>query len=151
MNRTKIIMAVALTLIAAAIVGSGVARWQRAHVQTTSEPTSQTVDQTPPLPQFGSLLPEGTNVEVSGKAICGYCFWREGEADHNTVIQTATEPGIVFALQNKQLAELEKITGRCADGSYNVRVRGAVTQYSDRNYVLIDSFEVIPPSGQEAH
>lgn len=97
--------------------------------------------QTPPLPQWGALLPAGENVEVTGSAMCGYCTWRAGEPPDNIVLQMSTEPGIVFVLPNEQRAEMEKLTGRCAGGNYWITAHGTVTQYDGHNYLLVQNFE----------
>ncbi len=97
----------------------------------------------PPLPQWGALVPAGENTEVSGSAMCGYCTWKAGEPPDNIVLQTSTEPGIVFVLPNEKRTEIEKITGRCAGGDYWITARGTVTQYDGHNYLLVKNFEAV--------
>ncbi len=97
----------------------------------------------PPLPVWGSLLPAGDDVEVSGSAICGFCHWREGGTWCNTVLQMSTEPGIVFVLPNETRTEMEKLTGECGAGNYYVTARGTVSQYGGRNYLLAKSFSAV--------
>ena len=88
-------------------------------------------------------MPAGDNVEVSGSAMCGYCTWKAGEAPDNIVLQTATEPGIVFVLPNEKRAEIEKFTNRCAGGEYWITARGTVTQYDGHNYLLVKNFDAV--------
>ncbi len=97
----------------------------------------------PPLPQWGTLLPAGENVEVTGSAMCGYCTWGVGTPPDNVVLQMAAEPGIMFLLPNEKLAEMEKLTNKCAGGNYWVTARGTVTQYEGHNYMLVQNFEAL--------
>lgn len=102
-----------------------------------------TATKKPPLPQWGALLPEADNVEVSGSGMCGYCTWAVGEAPDNLVLQTSTEPGIIFLVGNEKRAEIEKKTGACADGSYWITARGAMSQYNGHNYLLVKNFDLV--------
>lgn len=118
------------------------------HWRTSKQPppvavASQATRKVPALPQWGTLLPAGENVEVSGSAMCGYCTWKAGEPPDNIVLQTSTEPGIVFVLPNEKRAEIEKLTGRCAGGDYYVTARGIVTQYDGHNYLLVKNFDAV--------
>lgn len=97
----------------------------------------------PPLPQFGSLLAGADDVEVTGKAMCGFCYWGEGGASCNTVLKTASEPGIVFLSPNEKVDEIEKITGTCAGGDIAIRARGIISRYNDHNYLFVRSFEKV--------
>ncbi len=56
---------------------------------------------------------------------------------------TDTEPGLIFLSPNEQLTDIEKLTGKCADGSIEIRARGAITQYGGRNYLLVRRFEKV--------
>lgn len=142
-NESKRLIGIgALVFILAIGAGAGIARWLNAK-QTAQ--TVQTEQVTPPLPQAGSLLPASDDVEVRGQAFCGYCMWKAGEAWHNVVLKTEVEPGIVFLSPNEQLSEIDNITGKCADGTIEIRARGAVSQYAGRNYLLVRSFETTPP------
>ncbi len=75
--------------------------------------------------------------------MCGYCTWRVGEPPDNLVLQTPTEPGIVFVLPNETRTEIEKLTGPCAGGDYYVTARGSMSQYNGRNYLLAKSFTAV--------
>lgn len=97
----------------------------------------------PPLPQWGELIPAGENVEVTGSAMCGWCTWGVGEAPDNVVLQTATEPGIVFLMPNEKLTEIEKLTNKCAGGNYWITARGTMTRYEGHNYLLVQNFEAL--------
>ncbi len=99
--------------------------------------------QTPPLPQWGELLPAGENVEISGSAMCGWCTWGVGEAPDNVVLQMSEAPGILFLLPNEQLTEMEKLTNKCAGGNYWITARGTVTQYGGHNYMLVQNFDAL--------
>lgn len=146
MKRSQTIAVVILVLIVSVLAGIGFDRWRTSRRQETVKVRAaeqQVATQTSPLPQWGSLLPAGENVEVSGSAMCGYCTWKAGEAPDNLVLQTSTEPGIVFVVGNAKRAEIEKITGACADGSYYVTARGAVTQYNGHNYLLVKNFDLV--------
>jgi hypothetical protein len=76
------------------------------------------------LPQFGSLIPAADNVEVTGKAMCGFCYWSEGGKSCNVVLKTITELGVVFLSPNEKVNEIEKITGKCANGKVEIKARG---------------------------
>ena len=97
----------------------------------------------PSLPQWGALIPEADNVEVSGSAMCGYCTWRVGEPPDNLVLQMNQEPGVVFVAGNSQRDEIEKLTGKCSGGDYWITARGTVTQYDGHNYLLVKNFTAV--------
>ena len=105
MNK-KLLIALA-TLVVAVAVSAGISfdAWRAANRSPVNK--TQTVATRPPLPQWGALLPEAENVEVSGSAMCGYCTWRVGEAPDNLVLQMSTEPGIVFVVGNEKRTEIE--------------------------------------------
>ena len=125
-----------IVLVLSIAAGASIARWRAPKTAANAQ-----VEEGPrPLPQFGSLLPAGDDVEVRGKATCAFCFWKVGSAC-NTAIKTESEPGIVFLSPNEQLAALDEVTNKCADGSIEIRARGAVSRYGDRNYMLVRSFE----------
>ncbi len=113
---------------------------QRIAAQKTAE---QAKDKVPPLPQWGALLPAADEAEVTGSAMCGFCYWREGGNWCNTVLQMPEEPGIVFVLPNETRKEMEKLTGDCAGGHYSITARGTLTQYREHNYLLAKSFEAV--------
>lgn len=96
-----------------------------------------------PLPQSGALLATADDAQVTGNAMCGFCYWHEGGSRCNTVLQTTEEPGIVFLLPNEQRTEMEKLTGECAGGNYSITARGTVTQYGGHNYMLVKNFEAM--------
>ena len=75
--------------------------------------------------------------------MCGWCTWGVGEAPDNIVLQMSEEPGIVFVLPNEQLAQIEKLTNKCAGGEYWITARGTVTQYAGHNYLLVKNFEAL--------
>lgn len=141
MNK-KLLLTVA-TLIVAAVIVAGVAYDHQRAANRASVHSSQTVAARPPLPQWGSLLPEGDDVEVSGSAMCGYCTWRAGEPPDNLVLQMSTEPGIVFVVGNEKRTEIEKLTGACAGGDYYITARGTVSQYNGHNYLLVKNFDAV--------
>jgi len=113
---------------------------QRIAAEKTAE---QAKDKVPPLPQWGALLPAADEAEVTGSAMCGFCYWREGGNWCNTVLQMPEEPGIVFVLPNETRKEMEKLTGECAGGHYSITARGTLTQYREHNYLLAKSFEAV--------
>jgi hypothetical protein len=123
-----------LVLVVAVAAGAGFDRWREA---------KQNAKQRPPLPQFGSLLATADDVEVTGKAMCGYCYWGVGGASCNVVLKTPSEPGIIFLSPNEKLNEIEKITGKCPEGSVEIRARGFVSRYNDHNYLFVRSFETV--------
>ncbi len=143
-NETKRLIGIsALVLLLAIGAGAGIAR--RLAPKQQPQPTAH-VEQAPPaLPLVGSLLPASDDVEIRGQAVCGYCKWKVGEASHNVVLKTENEPGIVFLSPNERLEKIDKMTGKCADGSIEIRARGSMTQYEDRNYLLVRNFETAPP------
>lgn len=132
------------TIIVAAVVFAGVGfdRW-RAEKRPRVASAQTVATKRPPLPQWGALLPEGDDVEVSGSAMCGYCTWRAGEPPDNLVLQMSAEPGIVFVVGNEKRTEIEKLTGACAGGDYYITARGTVTQYNGHNYLLVKNFEAV--------
>ena len=137
-----------LAVLVLALAAAGVAydRW-RAKERTPGVAQSvaaaeQTPAEVPPLPMWGSLLPPAEDAEVSGAAMCAFCHWKQGTSC-NTVLQMSAEPGFVFVLPNQTRADMEKLTGECADGYYWITARGAITQYHGRNYLLAKSFTVI--------
>lgn len=140
--KSKSLFIVATIIVTAAIfAGIGFDRWratERSHFE--SKPVVATK---PPLPQWGSLLPAGENIEVSGSAMCGYCTWRVGEPPDNLVLQMSSEPGIVFVVGNEKRTEIEKLTTTCAGGDYWVTARGTVTQYNGHNYLLVKNFDAV--------
>ena len=140
MKRTHLIIVI-LLLVAA--VAAGIAFDQRRAKQRKQTAAQSSERKVPPLPQWGSLLPEADDVEVSGSAMCGYCTWRAGEPPDNLVLQMDREPGIVFLVGNAKRAEIEKLTGTCAGGNYYITARGAVTQYNGHNYLLVKNFEAV--------
>ena len=123
-----------LVLVVALAAGAGFDR---------SRVAKQNAKQLPPLPQFGSLLATADDVEVTGKAMCGYCYWGVGGASCNVVLKTASEPGIVFLSPNEKVNEIEKITGKCAGGTVEIRARGSISRYDDHNYLFVRSFETV--------
>lgn len=140
----KVLVGAVAVLVLTTLIGVGLGRWHLARKQTPKPAGMETVSVSQPkavsIPQFGSLLPEGRQVELQGHAVCAYCFWNEGTTCH-TALKLDTEPGAVFLLPNAKLAELDKLTSACADGSIEVRVRGSITRYNDRNYLLLTEFE----------
>lgn len=142
--KSKSLGFLALLATLAAILG-GIwfdrARSEERRTLTAASPKSGR--QTPPLPQWGALLPAGENVQVAGSAMCGWCTWGVGEAPDNIVLQMSEEPGIVFVLPNEQLAEIEKLTNKCAGGEYWITARGTVTQYAGHNYLLVKNFDAL--------
>ncbi len=134
----------ALVVIAALII-AGVA-FDRHRAQVRSQLAAKeaaTTNKVAPLPQHGPLLAAADDAEVSGIAKCGFCYWHEGGASCNTVLQTPGDPGIVFLLPNEKRDEMEKLTGTCAGGNYQVTARGTVTQYAGHNYLLVKNFEAV--------
>src|SRR6266480_7680818 len=123
-----------LILLVAIAAGAGLDRWRAAKAEQKRPP---------PLPQFGSLLPSGDDVEVSGKAMCGFCYWGVGGTSCNVVLKTASAPGIVFLSPNAKVNEIEKITGKCAGGKVEIRARGMLSQYDDHNYLFVRNFEKV--------
>jgi hypothetical protein len=122
-----------LVLVVAIGAGAGFDRWR-----ATRQPAGFA-----PLPQFGSLIPAADDVEVSGKAMCGYCYWGVGGASCNVVLKTASEPGIVFLSPNEKVNEIEKITGKCAEGKVEIKARGIISKYDGHNYLFVRSFEKV--------
>jgi hypothetical protein len=139
---TRLLLFSAIVLVVGLAAGAAFDQW-RAKRQEQSGIAQTARTKTPPLPQWGALLPEGDDVEVSGSAMCGYCTWRVGEAPDNLVLQMSTEPGIVFVVGNQKRAEIEKKTGACADGSYWITARGSISQYNGHNYLLVKNYEMV--------
>src|SRR5438046_7621500 len=83
------------------------------------------------------------DVEVSGKAMCGFCYWGVGGTSCNVVLKTASAPGVVFLSPNAKVNEIEKITGKCAGGKVEIRARGMLSQYDDHNYLFVRNFEKV--------
>jgi hypothetical protein len=133
--RSKRLIPIGVFVILVAIAaGAGLDRWRAAKAEQK---------QLLPLPQFGSLLAPGDDVEVSGKAMCGFCYWGVGGTSCNVVLKTASEPGIVFLSPNAKVNEIEKITGKCANGKVEIRARGMLSQYDGHNYLFVRSFEKV--------
>ncbi|MFN2476321.1 MAG: hypothetical protein ABR526_08280 [Chthoniobacterales bacterium] len=140
--------AIILLLVFAALIIAGVAfdrhhanEWQR--IGADKAAAEETKNNVTPLPQHGTLLAAADDAQVTGKAVCGFCYWHEGGSRCNTVLQTAEDPGIVFLLPNEQRTEMEKLTGECAGGNYSITARGTVTQYGGHNYMLVKNFEAV--------
>jgi hypothetical protein len=132
--RSKRLIGIGVLVILVGIAaGAGLDRWRAA----------KRVETRPPLPQFGSLLPSGDDVEVSGTAMCGFCYWGAGGTSCNVVLKTASAPGIVFLSPNEKVNEIEKITGKCASGKVEIRARGMVSHYDGHNYLFVRSFEKV--------
>ncbi len=68
---------------------------ERQRIAAEKTAAEQAKDKVPPLPQWGALLPATDEAEVTGSAMCGFCYWREGGNWCNTVLQLPDEPGIV--------------------------------------------------------
>jgi hypothetical protein len=133
-TKTKRLVGVVVLLALVAIAaGAGFDRWR-----ATRGPTEFGT-----LPQFGSLIPTADDVEVTGKAMCGYCYWREGGKSCNVVLKTEAEPGVVFLSPNEKVNEIEKITGKCANGEVAIKARGIISQYDGHNYLFVRSFETV--------
>lgn len=142
--KSKQVILIAGIAIVGVVAGLSFDRWRAGNKPAAlAASATATARQVPPLPQWGALLPAGENVEVSGSAMCGYCTWKAGEAPDNIVLQTGTEPGIVFVLPNEKRAEIEKFTNRCAGGEYWITARGTVTQYDGHNYLLVKNFDAV--------
>ncbi len=141
---TRLVLLSAVVLVVGLAAGVAFDQWRaksRDHSVQTQEAVAET--KKPPLPQWGALLPEADDAEVSGSAMCGYCTWEVGEAPDNLVLQMSTEPGIVFVVGNEKRAEIEKKTGACADGSYWITARGSMSQYHGHNYLLVKNYEMV--------
>lgn len=143
MKSKQFVLFATIAVIAAVIAGISFDHWRASKRPAAVPITSADTRKVPPLPQWGALLPAGDNVEISGSAMCGYCTWKVGEAPDNIVLQTSTEPGIVFVLPNEKRAEIEKFTNRCAGGEYWITARGTVTQYDGHNYLLVKNFDAV--------
>ena len=141
MNKKLLIVLATLVVAVAVFAGIGFDAWRAAKRSPVNR--TQTIATRPPLPQWGALLPEAENVEVSGSAMCGYCTWKVGEAPDNLVLQMSTEPGIVFVVGNEKRTEIEKLTGTCAGGDYYITARGTISQYNGHNYLLVKNFDAL--------
>lgn len=130
--RSKRLIGIAVLLVAIA-AGAGFDRWR-----ATRNPIKFAQ-----LPQFGSLIPAADDVEVVGKAMCGFCYWGEGGKSCNVVLKTTAAPGVVFLSPNGKVNEIEKITGKCADGKVEIKARGIISQYDGHNYLFVRSFEKV--------
>jgi len=73
--------------------------------------------------------------------MCGFCYWGEGGKSCNVVLKIAAEPGVVFLSPNEKVNEIEKITGKCANGKVEIKARGIISQYDGHNYLFVRSFE----------
>jgi len=133
--RSKRLIGIGVLILLVAIAsGAGLDRWRAVKAEQKRPP---------PLPQFGSLLPSGDDVEVSGKAMCGSCYWGVGGTSCNVVLKTASAQGIVFLSPNEKVNEIEKITGKCAGGKVEIRARGMLSQYDSHNYLFVRNFEKV--------
>lgn len=126
-SKKKFILALLAAFVVAFLVGSGLALFR------SKGSTSK-------LPPEKVLIEEGKEVQVTGKAFCGFCFWKVGEAPHNIVLKREEDPKYLFLLKNKKMEELESITGKCAAGDIEVTAKGKVTRYKGRNYLLLSDF-----------
>lgn len=145
MKSKQFVVVAVLMMVAAIAAGLAFDGWRAGKrpapaAAASAETETRTV---PPLPQWGALLPAGADVEVSGSAMCGYCTWKAGEPPDNIVLQTSSEPGIVFVLPNEKRAGIEKLTGACAGGDYWITARGEMTQYQGQNYLLVKNFSAV--------
>ena len=94
-----------------------------------------------PLPR--SLIPAEDDVEITGNAMCGFCYWGEGGKSCNVVLRTKAEPGVVFLSPNAKVNDIEKITGKCANDKVEIKARGIISQYDGHNYLFVRSFETV--------
>ncbi|MDQ6765436.1 MAG: hypothetical protein M3Z22_04965 [Verrucomicrobiota bacterium] len=133
-----------LLLVLVGLIAAGVAFDQhRAREARQSSQVEKRAPAVPPLPQFGALLSPAPDMQISGSAMCGFCYWHAGGATCNTVLKTAAEPGIVFLLPNEQRTAIEELTGVCAGGDYQITARGTVTQYDGDNFMLVKNFDAV--------
>src|SRR5262245_29522334 len=130
-KRLSIVGLLVLLLVVAA--GAGFDRWR----------ATRHLAEVAPLPQFGSLIPAAEDAEVTGKAMCGFCYWGEGGKSCNVVLRTRAEPGVVFLSPNAKVNDIEKITGKCASGKVEIKARGIISQYDGHNYLFVRSFETV--------
>ncbi|MBA2272254.1 MAG: hypothetical protein H0W20_16920 [Chthoniobacterales bacterium] len=142
-KRATILLLVFVALIVAGLAFDRHRANARQRIAAEKAVAEQTKNKVPPLPQRGALLAAADDAQVTGNAMCGFCYWREGGSRCNTVLQTAEEPGIVFLLPSEQRAEIEKLTGECAGGNYSITARGTMTQYGGHNYMLVKNFEAV--------
>lgn len=140
MKRTHLIV---IILLLVAAVAAGIA-FDQYRARKRPQPVAQQIERkVSPLPQWGALMPEADDVQVSGSAMCGYCTWKVGEPPDNLVLQMDQEPGIIFVVGNSKRVEIEKLTGACAGGDYYITARGSMTQYNGHNYLLVKNFEAV--------
>ena len=93
------------------------------------------------LPTDIGAVVENESLEFTAEVFCANCFYGIGDPQrHSIVFISKDHPKMVIPLPNTKLAELEKITGSCADGSFEVTVKGTGSRYNDKNYVTISSF-----------
>lgn len=96
------------------------------------------------LPKNIIPVADGKPLAFTVEAYCGNCFYGMGDPEMHSIVFIAEEqPKVVIPHPNAQLAELEKVTGSCADGSFKVTLTGSGTRYRDRNYVTISSFTTL--------
>ncbi len=143
MKSKQLLLVAFIAMVVIIMAGVSFDRWRASKHPAPVAVASAAARKVPPFPQWGALLPVGDNEEVSGSAMCGYCTWKVGEAPDNIVLQTSTEPGVVFVLPNEKRAEIEKFTGRCAGGDYWITAHGTVTQYDGHNYLLVKNFDAV--------
>jgi|SRR5215813_2293462 len=133
-TKTKRLAGIGLSVLLVAIAaGAGFDHWR------VTRHTAKFV----PLPQFGSLIPAEDDVEITGNAMCGFCYWGEGGKSCNVVLRTKAEPGVVFLSPNAKVNDIEKITGKCANGKVEIKARGIISQYDGHNYLFVRSFETV--------
>ena len=93
------------------------------------------------LPKDITPVVEGKSLEFTAVVFCGNCFYGLGDPQrHSIVFISKKQPKMVIPVPNTKLAELEKITGSCADGSFEVTVKGTGSRYDDKNYITLSSF-----------
>ena len=142
-KRVSILLFIAAALIFAGVTFDRQRAKERQRIADEKTTLEQAKNKVPPLPQRGALLIAEDEAEVSGTAMCGFCYWREGGSTCNTVLQMSQEPGIVFLLPNEKRNEMEKLTGTCAGGNYHITARGTVTQYGGHSYMLVKNFDAV--------
>ncbi len=146
MKNIQTTLLIAAILVASVLGGMQFDQWrakQKAAAESARLAAQEPPKNPPPLPQRGTLITAGDDVEVSGTAICAYCNWREGGSSCNTVLQMSSDPGIVFVLPNEQRTAMDKLTGTCAAGDYRITARGTITQYNGHNYLLVKNFDAV--------
>ena len=93
------------------------------------------------LPRDVSPVADGKPLGFTAEAICGNCFYGLGDPKrHSIVFISKEQPKMVIPVPNSKLAELEKITGSCADGSFEVTVKGTGSRYDGKNHIMLSSF-----------